>query len=263
MAVYGAVSTLFIVVSKIANSCGSVDWRLYRKKSDQRRVVGPRADDDTEIVKHVALDMWQQPNPFYSQSTFVEAAQQHIDLTGESSGWSRRTRCLRCRWSCGSCGRIGWRSSRCLEEYIQGYVYKGPNGEQIPLARDQVIHVKMPNPLDPYRGLGPVQTLMTDLQAHKAAGEFNRNFFRNDATPGGVIEMDTRLSDSEWVEFNERWRHAHQGVSNAHRVAMIENGAKWKDVGFSHRDMQFTELRRASTGHDLGGVRDVSAHDRP
>src|SRR4249920_994711 len=58
--------------------------------------------------------------------------------------------------------------------------------------------------------------------------------------------MDVRLSDAEWSEFVERWRSQHQGVNNAHRVATLEQGAKWKDIGFSMRDMQFSELRGVS-----------------
>jgi HK97 family phage portal protein len=154
------------------------------------------------------------------------------------------------------------------EDFIAGYVYKGPNDEKIPLEVDQVIHIKMPNPMDPYRGLGPVQALMTDLQAVAAAAQYNRNFFTNDASPGGVIEMDVRLSDAEWNEFVERWRSQHQGVNNAHRVATLEQGAKWKDVGFSMRDMQFSELRSVSRevireafamhGHMLGLTEDIN-----
>jgi hypothetical protein len=42
-----------------------------------------------------------------------------------------------------------------------------------------------------------------------------------------------------------RWREQHQGVRNAHRVAVIEQG-KWVDRAFSMRDMQFSELRGVS-----------------
>ncbi len=246
--IYGKVSTLFACVSKISNSAGSVKWRLYRTKTDQRRVTaGPKAEDNTEIISHVALDIWNSPNPFYTGSRFVEAVQQHCDLSGEQ-------RWLISRNPLSDMPLELWpiRPDRIIpvpdrDEFLKGYVYTSPDGEKIPLEVNEVVSVLMPNPMDPYRGLGPVQSLMTDLEAHRAAGMYNRNFFLNDATPGGIIEMDTRLSDGEWREFNERWRESHQGVSNAHRVAMIENGGKWKDTGYTMRDMQFTELRKVST----------------
>jgi HK97 family phage portal protein len=268
MEAYGAVSTLFAIINKISNSTGSVKWRMYRPTTDGRKVQGPNEIDRPEIVKHVALDLWKNPNPFYTSSLFVEASQQYIDLCGE------------CFWILGRSPLSTMPLELWIvrpdkmevvpsaEDFIAGYVYKDPNDEKIPLEVDQVIHIKMPNPMDPYRGLGPVQALMTDLQAVAAAAQYNRNFFTNDASPGGVIEMDVRLSDAEWNEFVERWRSQHQGVNNAHRVATLEQGAKWKDVGFSMRDMQFSELRSVSRevireafamhGHMLGLTEDIN-----
>jgi HK97 family phage portal protein len=154
------------------------------------------------------------------------------------------------------------------DEFLLGYIYTSPDGEKIPLGRDELLSILLPNPMDPYRGLGPVQALLVDLDSEHAAAQFNRNFYHNDATPGGIIEIDTRLSDPEWREFNERWRMSHQGVSNAHRVAMLENGAKWKDRQYTMRDMQFSELRDLSStkireafgmhGHLLGLTDDIN-----
>jgi HK97 family phage portal protein len=278
MEAYASVSTLFAIINKISNSTGSVKWRMYQAEAeDGRRVNAPNPGTErtggkelqrTEKVRHPALMLWNKPNPFYTSSLFVESSQQYIDLTGE------------CFWILGRSPMSTMPLELWMvrpdkmevvpsaEDFIAGYIYKGPNDEKIPLEVDQVIHIKMPNPMDPYRGLGPVQALMTDLQAVAAAAQYNRNFFTNDASPGGVIEMDVRLSDAEWTEFVERWRSQHQGVSNAHRVATLEQGAKWKDVGFSMRDMQFSELRSVSRevireafamhGHMLGLTEDIN-----
>jgi hypothetical protein len=43
-----------------------------------------------------------------------------------------------------------------------------PDGQQIPLERDEVI--RLPNPLDPYRGVGPAQSILADL----AVADFRR-----------------------------------------------------------------------------------------
>ncbi|MFD6735927.1 phage portal protein, partial [Micromonospora aurantiaca] len=82
-----------------------------------------------------------------------------------------------------------------------------------------------------------------DLDATKASAEWNASFFRNSAEPGGVVEVDRRLTDDEFREFTTRWGEQHRGVSNAHRVGVLENGLKWVDRKYSMRDMQFTELR--------------------
>ena len=152
-------------------------------------------------------------------------------------------------------------------DFLAGYIYSGPDGEKIPLPVDDVIQLKMPNPLDPYRGLGPVQAAMVDLDSSRFSAEWNRNFFINSAEPGGIIEVPDRLTDDEFNEMTERWREQHQGVAQAHRVAVLEQGT-WKDRSMSQRDMQFVQLRGLSRevireafgihGHMLGNSQDVN-----
>src|SRR4029077_15714005 len=97
------------------------------------------------------------------------------------------------------------------------------------------------------RGMGPVQTVMVDLGAEKAAAEWNRNFFRNSALPGGMVEIEKNLTEDEFKEHQWRWAEGHQGVANAHRVAILEGGMHWVDAKITQRDMQFTDLRGMSS----------------
>jgi HK97 family phage portal protein len=235
----GAVGTLFSIVNRTSNATAQVDWKLFVKSKSGDD------EDRTEVTRHLALQVWDKPNPFFTRQALVEASQQHVDLTGESY-WllSRLTKN-------GPPSEI-WpiRPDRIVpvpdaENYLAGYVYLSPDGERIDLGINEVIALKMPNPLDPYRGMGPVQSLLTDLDAIRYSAEWNRNFFLNSAEPGGIIELDTKLGDPEWQEFTGRWREQHQGVANAHRVAVIERG-KWVNRTFSMRDMQFAELRNVS-----------------
>ena len=246
LAAMGNVSTLFAVVSAIAESTAAQEWYLERVVPDGRRTFGPMEPARTQIVKHPALDLWQTPNPFYSRYDLVETSTQHLKLTGEA--W----------WVLATDPRAPalpleiWpvRPDRMAPvphptEFISGYVYTAPDGERVPLELSQVIQVKTPNPLDPYRGMGPVQALLADLDSVRYSAEWNRRFFLNDATPGGIIEMDDSLPDSEFEKMKARWYENHRGVGNAHRVAFLER-AHWKDRQFTMRDMQFTELRSLS-----------------
>lgn len=231
---YGAVGTLFAIVSQICNAFASVEWHLYRRTS---------ARDKTrreEVLTHGFLDVWNQPNPFQTGRYFRECAQQHLDLVGES---------VIVLMKIGGIIVEMWtvRPDRIIpvkhpKKFLTGYIYRGPNGEEIPLKLDEVVHIKYPNPCDPYRGMGPVQTALYDVDAAKYAAIWNRNFFVNGAQPGGVIKVNYRMTDTEFNTFLARWRSQHQGVANAHRVALLEN-AEWQDTKFSMEDMQFTQLR--------------------
>jgi len=244
MGAYGSVSTLFAIVSNLANGTASIDWHLYRKRTDARRRYGPHPEEDrTEVLVHQALKVQQRPNPFMPWQEFCETGQQHLDLTGEMP------------WAIEYVGTIPvamWpvRPDRLTpvpdrEEFLSGWVYRSPDGELIPLELKELVFTKLPNPLDPYRGMGPVQSLMVDLDSSRYSADWNRAFFANSAQPGGIIEVDTSLNEPQFKQMVARWRESHQGVSNAHRVGILEFG-KWKDVSFSMKDMQFAELRNVS-----------------
>ncbi|MFF6781429.1 phage portal protein [Streptomyces sp. NPDC012510] len=239
MRAMGHVGTLFSIVNRTSNATALVDWKLYRKARSGL------PEDRVEVTQHAVLDLWNKPNRFFTRQELVETVQQHIDLTGE--GWLVVAR--------------NPRSPMPLElwpvrpdriqpvphpvDFISGYLYTGPDGQEIALRVEDVIQIRMPNPLDPYRGMGPVQSVLTELDASRYSAEWNRNFFMNSAEPGGIIELPTVLSDPEWDQLQMRWNEQHKGVANAHRVAFLEHGT-WKDRKYTQRDMQFAELRQVS-----------------
>ena len=242
---YGEVGTLFGIISRLSESCGLVDWHLYRKRTDARRVYR-EVETRTEVIRHAALDLLANPNPLMDIVEFVETLVQHYDTAGEFiivvehgsiraagpiQAWPIRPDRMRIVTS--------------DTEALTGYVYVSPDGERVPLLKEQVIHLRRPNPLDPYRGLGPVQSLGVKLDSNRLAAEYARNFFHNSAEPGGIIEIEDRLDDDEFRELVQRWREQHQGVANAHRVAILEQG-KWVERKYSMRDMYFPELAELS-----------------
>ena len=242
---YGEVGTLYGIVSRLSESTGMVPWHLYRKSVDGRRVYR-EVETRTEITRHAFLDLMERPNPLMDFCEFIETSVQHYDTAGEFV-WVVNHGSIR---AAGPLQVWPVRPDRMRvvtsdTEALTGYVYVGPDGEHVPLLVEQVIHIRRPNPLDPYRGLGPVQAVSIKLDANRLAAEYNRNFFLNSAEPGGIIEIEDRLDDDEFRELVHRWREQHQGVANAHRVAVLEQG-KWVDRKYTMRDMMFPELAEMS-----------------
>lgn len=240
MRAMSAVGTLFAIVDRTSNATALVEWKLWRKAKSGKK------EDRVEVTSHAALDLWRKPNGFMPRQEFVETQQQHFDLTGEA--W----------WVVSRSGRASvplelWpvRPDRMQpvpdrDSFLKGYVYTSPDGEQVPLELNEVIQLRRPNPLDPYRGLSPVLSILPDLDTSRYAAEWSRAFFINSAQPGGILQFDQRLSDDEFDEIRARWNEQHKGVGNAHRVAILEQG-QWVDRTISQRDMQFVELRGATS----------------
>jgi HK97 family phage portal protein len=180
-----------------------------------------------------------------SRQELFETIEQHLGLTGE--GWPLLVRDERADWP------IEWwplYPHRMLpvpdpDKYLLGYLYQSPDGARIPIQFRDVPLMRQPHPTNFYGGLSAVRAVQTDLEATQAARMWNRTFFYNSAQPGGIIEVPRELTDDEFNNMRTHWQEQHQGVANAHRVAILEHG-KWVNRHYSMRDMEFTHLLQMS-----------------
>jgi len=78
-----------------------------------------------------------------------------------------------------------------------------------------------------------------------ALEEFGSRFFENNAQPGGLIKLPNVLKDQEAINrLKNSWYEAVGGLKNAHKVAVLENGAEWQQMGIPLSDAQFIEGRK-------------------
>lgn len=236
LAAMAGSSTVFGVVDQIARMVAAVDWHLYLDYEP-----GTPVEQRTEVHSHPALLVWDEPNPFYSQRLFIETLQQHYELTGE-------------RWWINASPSGGtvpvwiWPARPDTMKpvpdpyrFIAGYTKRVGNVE-IPLAPQDVIYQRRPNPDDPYRGIGPLGSLSPDLAAEINAARWNAVFFENSARPDGVISTPEVMTDTEFKRYQAHREEDHRGVSNAHRVMLMEGGT-FSPAGYSQKDMDFVSLR--------------------
>lgn len=234
LAEYGANGTLYGVVSKLASMTSRVEWKLYQKAASGLE------EDRTEVTRHAALMVWTRPNGFMPWQEFSEVSQQHLDLAGEA--WWVIVRAFNTPIEMWPIRPDRMTPVESNTDFIAGYIYTSPDGEKVPLAREDVIMIRTPAPLDIYRGMSAVVPLESDLDAQGTQSAWASSFFRNAAQPGGIIEVDRVLQDEEFEEMVTRWAQQHQGVSNAGRVAILEQ-AKFTPLSYSQRDMQYVESR--------------------
>lgn len=243
---YGDDAVVHPIVARLAEGVASAEWGLWTKAAS-----GDKADR-TPVPKHAVLDFLERPNDFQSFSEIVEAGQQHFDLVGEIDivlGFAGSIKTPIDMWLL--------RPDRIepipdADRFLAGWVYVSPDGgERIPLKTTELMRTLRPSPINPYRGTGAIAALLRDLDAQQATSEWTAAFFQNNARPGGVVEIDRHLSDDEFDEMQQRWEAGHKGISKAHRVAMLEHGAKWVETSFSLRDMQMAELANVSRDKTL------------
>lgn len=233
------VGTVCAVVGALAESTSMVNWRLYRKTASGDE------GDRKEVTDHPAISLLNAPNPHFGRMELFETFQQHVDLLGAGALLVSHTPIGRVPYELWAIRPDRIEPVPDPYDFISGYIYTSPDGEQIPLNVDEVLRLRLPNPRDGYRGLAPLQSVITAADANRFATEWNRNFFINGAQPGGIIKLDRRMSDREFAQMRDRWEEQHRGVARAHRVALLEVG-EYIPINYSIRDMQFPELSEVS-----------------
>lgn len=73
------------------------------------------------------------------------------------------------------------------------------------------------------------------------AQRYTRNFFKSSARPGMIIEHPATLTEGAIQRLKNQWNSMHQGVDNAHKTAILEEGAKAHPFAISAKDAMIIE----------------------
>jgi len=112
---------------------------------------------------------------------------------------------------------------------------------QVYLAPSDVLHIPGLG-FDGLVGYSPIAMAKNAVGLAIATEEYGAKFFANGAAPGGVLEHPGTIKDPQKVK--ESWNSAYQGSTNAHRVAVLEEGMKYQPIGISPEQAQFLETRK-------------------
>ncbi|MEG8276407.1 phage portal protein [Streptomyces sp. AHA2] len=93
-------------------------------------------------------------------------------------------------------------------------------------------------------GCSPITYAREAIGLSLAAQKYGATFYRNGGMPGAVVEVPGAMSEEGLARAREAWRLANSGVDNAHRVALLTEGAKFSKVAISPDEAQFLGTRQ-------------------
>jgi len=138
--------------------------------------------------------------------------------------------------------------------------YLGTNprtGEYRKFWVSDVLHYKA-FAADDLEGIGYLSRGRAVIETALQAQKYEKNFFKNNAAPSGILETEQDLSyDDNGSGRNKKdvirreWEKIHSGADNAFRIAVLDFGLKYKPISASNRDAQFIETKTASI-EDIG-----------
>jgi HK97 family phage portal protein len=92
------------------------------------------------------------------------------------------------------------------------------------------------------KGISPIDQAREAIGLAIATEEFSAKFFANGARPGGVLEHPGIVKNPD--KLRESWNQVYQGTRNSHKVAVLEEGLKYHEIGIPPEQAQFLQTRK-------------------
>lgn len=243
------ITAVYACVNVIAQDVASLPLHVYRRLDPRGK---ERAKDH-----YLYWLLRYRPNRHMTSMQFRMALQGHLLTWGNAYAEIERDRA----------GRVIalWplRPDRMEKPEVSAagtlmYRYTLPNGQKTILSQVQVLHLRGLSS-NGIIGYSPITLQRESLGWAQATKEFGARFYGNNAQPGGALLVDKRLSSEAHGKLKSSWEASHQGLSNAHRVAILEEGIKWQQIGIPPDDAQFLDTMNFQTPEICGMFR-VAPH---
>lgn len=151
---------------------------------------------------------------------------------------------------------------RMTLEFVESgyrYRYRDGSGESIYYAPSEIWHLRWLSD-DGMMGMSIVSVAAAALGEGLSIQDYSSRFFANDAKPGGGwIEYPGQFSTTGAKKtFRESWQEM-QGGGNRGKVAVLERGMKFHELGLTNKDSQFIEAKQYK-GKEIAAIFGVPPH---
>lgn len=219
-------------VRVLAEGVASLPCILYERQRD-----GGKARATGHALYRLLHDA---PNPVQTAFEFYEIGMAQALLWGNfyaEIDWDERGR-VRALWPLPA-----WRMTPMWDRGGKVYELELDSMDKVRFSDYQILHVPGFG-YDGTAGRSMISLAREAVALGIAAQQFGSAFFGNGARPGVVLEHPGQLGDEAYKHLKESWNEQHQGLSNAHRVAILEEGMKLQTLGVPPEDAQFLETRQ-------------------
>jgi HK97 family phage portal protein len=216
-------------------------WLRKRVGKSLPQVAG--AEDFEELEEHPLLDLLQNVNDQENSYEMKLLTSTMLDLTGDSYWMTERDKMgvpsrlfvLRSQWV-----KIVPDKEKFIGEYIYGVNQFGQ--ESVHIAPENVIHFKYPNPLDPWYGMGPVQSAAYAMESAGLREKFILATMGNMARPDIIVKyLEGELDPKERGLLEREWNAMFRGPKNAGKVKVTDFRYEIDKVGWTPQELRFNE----------------------
>lgn len=256
-------------VSVLAEEVSKMEIRLYKNRLADGKV------ELVEVDEHPLLDVLDRFNGFTTRSDGFYVTEAHLDLTGDAF------------WSIENRGKPNatifvLQPDKMKLVYknkpdeggkvVDHYIYKAKNKEgaekEVKYEVDEIIHIKVPNPQNPYRGKSTVEAAAKSIDIDTFASEGLVKFFENGMVANFMLSTDKGLNETQVKSLQTQLRASRTGLRNFFKIPVLSRGLKPVPIQQSNKESQLLEIEEwmrdkimvmfKNTKASLGIVEDVN-----
>jgi HK97 family phage portal protein len=225
---YATNEVVYAVISDIAESAAEPTMRVYD-------------GEDEELTQHPARRLIVQPNPVMTEFELWELTLIYLCLAGNAFFQKVRSRAgLPVQLWPITPGRMRPVPDRV--KFIREWRYRLDDGSEIPIAPEDVVHFKYPNPLNPYMGLAPMAVAARAVDRDNQATDFVGAFFQNAAVPQGLLKLKRHVEEGEADRIRALWRSRYGGQRGWYDVAVLDADTEYQRLGLTQEEMGMPDL---------------------
>lgn len=121
---------------------------------------------------------------------------------------------------------------------------QSPNADTFPILPEDMIHIKLPYPLDPLEGMGygmsPLSACAQIVDIDNMITEFLNVFFQKGTMLTGILSFDIPLKENVVDTILERWEGKYGG-HNKWSTGVLDRGGSYQRLGLTFEEMGFEE----------------------
>jgi len=230
----------FAGVRLLSETTGQVPL-IYFKRVMRGREPGRRGKERAVEERNYWL-LHEEPNPEMDAVSFKSA------LTGQAAVWGNAYAEIDWDMDAGEV-RALWPLDVSKMEVDRDpktrqliYIYRVPDGAPKVLPAWRIWHLSAFG-FNGIIGYNNVQQSREALGLGMALEEHDARFFGNGARPGVVLTHPNHLSKEAKDDNVKHWQEQYGGLSNAHRVAILDEGITIKEIGVPPQTAQKLESR--------------------
>lgn len=111
---------------------------------------------------------------------------------------------------------------------------------KISIPADDILHLKLFNPLDDWYGHSPLESAMQAVDQYSEMARHNLAILQNGGRPSGCfILKQSNLTDEQRAQLRDDITANYSGTRRAGKILILEGGLEWKEMGLSPKDMDF------------------------